>query len=231
MGNAVPKAVGAPAQQAYVDKPERHLVEDIRSVKLVARIGNGRFLKSYHCKDDGAGLCVKVYVKQDLDEDLERWRVEIAELRARCPRALCPNALPYGRAVLGRRPAARGVTGAAYLVRQHFFANLLDRLGSRPFLARVEKEWLAYQILSALDQCHGAGVCHGDLKAENVMVTSWTWATLVDFAGYKPTYLPSDGPEFDYYFSSSRPVLEPTTGRRPARDIFPAQIELVSHDS
>ena len=154
MGNAVPKAVGAPAQQAYVDKPERHLVEDIRSVKLVARIGNGRFLKSYHCKDDGAGLCVKVYVKQDLDEDLERWRVEIAELRARCPRALCPNALPYGRAVLGRRPAARGVTGAAYLVRQHFFANLLDRLGSRPFLARVEKEWLAYQILSALDQCH-----------------------------------------------------------------------------
>ena len=68
------------------------------------------------------------------------------------------------------------------------------------------------------------------------MVTSWTWATLVDFAGYKPTYLPSDGPEFDYYFSSSRPASESTAGEkgRPGRLFEPlslAQIELVSHDS
>ena len=33
-------------------------------------------------------------------------------------------------------------------------------------------------------------VCHGDIKAENVMVTGWNWLLLVDFASFKPTYLP-----------------------------------------
>lgn len=33
-------------------------------------------------------------------------------------------------------------------------------------------------------------VYHGDIKTENVLVTSWNWVFLVDFASYKPTYLP-----------------------------------------
>lgn len=33
-------------------------------------------------------------------------------------------------------------------------------------------------------------VCHGDIKSENVMVTSWNWLLLTDFASFKPTYLP-----------------------------------------
>ncbi|MEO2191257.1 MAG: hypothetical protein ABGY24_02300 [bacterium] len=37
---------------------------------------------------------------------------------------------------------------------------------------------------------HAAGVCHGDLKSENVMLTSWGWVYLVDFSGpYKPVRL------------------------------------------
>ena len=47
MGNAVPRQAAAPAQQIYIEKPERHLIEDMRSVMVVARIGNGRFLKTY----------------------------------------------------------------------------------------------------------------------------------------------------------------------------------------
>jgi serine/threonine protein kinase len=35
---------------------------------------------------------------------------------------------------------------------------------------------------------------HGDIKAENVLLTSWGWALLADFAPYKPTYLPADNP-------------------------------------
>ena len=54
-------------------------------------------------------------------------------------------------------------------------------------LTDVEKRWLVYQLLVAVDQCHARGVCHGDLKSENVMVTSWTWATATDLASYKPT--------------------------------------------
>lgn len=37
-------------------------------------------------------------------------------------------------------------------------------------------------------------MCHGDIKAENVLLTSWGWVLLADWASYKPTYLPADNP-------------------------------------
>jgi phosphoinositide-3-kinase regulatory subunit 4 len=30
------------------------------------------------------------------------------------------------------------------------------------------------------------------VKPENVMVTSWNWVFLTDFASFKPTFLPAD---------------------------------------
>jgi phosphoinositide-3-kinase regulatory subunit 4 len=51
-----------------------------------------------------------------------------------------------------------------------------------------------FQLLQGLSQAHGTGVCHGDLKAENVMLTSWCWTMMVDWAAYKPTYLPAANP-------------------------------------
>ena len=39
-------------------------------------------------------------------------------------------------------------------------------------------------------KAHKHGVCHGDIKLENVMITSWNWVVLADFASYKPTFLP-----------------------------------------
>lgn len=56
------------------------------------------------------------------------------------------------------------------------------------------QRWLTFQLLHALSQAHARGVCHGDIKSENVMVTSWNWLLLTDFASYKPTYLPADNP-------------------------------------
>ena len=48
-------------------------------------------------------------------------------------------------------------------------------------------------------------VCHGDIKLENVMLTSWNWVLLTDFASFKPTYLPENNPaDFSYFFDTSR---------------------------
>lgn len=49
-------------------------------------------------------------------------------------------------------------------------------------------------VLQALEQAHSSGLCHGDIKSENAMITSWGWLLLTDFALIKPVYLPDDNP-------------------------------------
>ncbi len=49
-------------------------------------------------------------------------------------------------------------------------------------------------MLYGVSQSHSVGVVHGDLKAENVLVSSWNWVFLADFASCKPTMLPADNP-------------------------------------
>lgn len=57
------------------------------------------------------------------------------------------------------------------------------------------QRWVCYQLLLAAAQCHSRGVVHGDIKSENVLLTSWEWVYLADFAaGLKPVALPADNP-------------------------------------
>jgi phosphoinositide-3-kinase regulatory subunit 4 len=47
-------------------------------------------------------------------------------------------------------------------------------------------------------------VPHGDIKSENVLVTSYNWIYITDFASSKPTFLPEDDPsDFALFFDSS----------------------------
>lgn len=40
---------------------------------------------------------------------------------------------------------------------------------------------------------------------ENILITSWNWILLSDFASFKPTYLPEDNPaDYTYFFDTSR---------------------------
>lgn len=82
---------------------------------------------------------------------------------------------------------------------------MYDRLSTRPFLEDIEKKWLAFQLLCALRDCHARDIYHGDIKAQNVIVTSWNWLYLTDFSSaFKPVMLPDDNPgDFSYFFDSS----------------------------
>lgn len=64
---------------------------------------------------------------------------------------------------------------------------------------------MAFQLLCALRDCHARDVYHGDIKAQNVLVTSWNWLYLSDFSSaFKPVMLPDDNPgDFSYFFDSS----------------------------
>lgn len=53
-----------------------------------------------------------------------------------------------------------------------------------------------------LNLCFNA-VYIGDIKCENVLVTSWNWLYLADFASFKPTYIPYDDPsDFSFFFDT-----------------------------
>lgn len=108
-----------------------------------------------------------------------------------------PNALGFERSF------ENGLNG--FLVRQYLYSSLYDRLSTRPFLEDIEKRWLAFQLLCALRDCHARDVYHGDIKTENMMVTSWNWLYLTDFTGsFKPKQLNETNPaNFSYYFDQS----------------------------
>ena len=123
-----------------------------------------------------------------------------------------PNALGYQRIL---ETSTNG-----YLVRQYLYSSLYDRMryvfpppcqlftyisSTRPFLEDIEKKWLSFQLLCALRDCHTRNIYHGDIKTENVLVTSWNWLYLTDFSSsFKKTYLPEDNPaDFSYYFDTS----------------------------
>lgn len=188
-------------------------VSDLPGVTYKDSLGGGRFFKSALCvHDDGGLVVVKVYAKRPDGPDVRPYKERLAELRAKLAGLDYPHAWPAQRVV----ETERGV----FLLRQFLHANLAQRVSTRPFLTLIEKRWLAYQLLLALAQCHGRGVCHGDIKPENVGLTSWDWAFLIDFAPYKPTLLPADNPaDFSFFFD--------TSGRRrcylaPERFVDPA---------
>lgn len=189
MGNQL--AGIAPSQILSVDS----YFSDIHDYEYDKSLGSTRFFKVARAKHREGLLVVKVFAIQDPSLPLSSYKQELEELKIRLHS--CPNCLPFQKTSLSDK--------AAILFRQYVRDNLYDRISTRPFLNNVEKRWLAFQILNAVDQAHKAGVRHGDIKTENVMVTSWNWVLLTDFASFKPTYLPEDNPaDFNYFFDTSR---------------------------
>ncbi len=59
-----------------------------------------------------------------------------------------PNLIPYQLFMNSSK------NSAAYLLRQYFVNNLADRLNTYPTPTDIEKRWICYQILCALEQAH-----------------------------------------------------------------------------
>lgn len=198
MGNAAPRA--QPSQSDSASQYRTYLMDyapQSMNVNLMfgSLIGDGKFLKAIYCKCDDGHLVVKVYRKYDASENLAPAQVALQRLLSAFSLEQQPNLIPYADFRLSKK------FNVAFLVRQYFGANLYDRICSRPFLTQIEKKWLAFQLLRALEQSHAKGICHGDIKQENIVVTSWNWVFLTDFAPFKPTYIPEDDPaDYNYYF-------------------------------
>lgn len=174
----------------------------IFSLESLAISGNGKFMKSYLMKVDDTSVLVKVYFKS-VDEDLETYAATLTWMWNALSPSQHPNLLPYQMWVKSSVKVSKPNLSPIFLVRQYFPYNLYDRLSTRPFVSDLEKLWIIYQLMRAVEEAHEEGVVHGDLKPENVMVTSWNWIVLTDFAPYKPVMIPDDDPtDFHYFFDS-----------------------------
>jgi serine/threonine protein kinase len=67
--------------------------------------------------------------------------------------------------------------------RQYVCFNLHDKLRELlSELSRVEKKWLVFQLLCAVNQLHSKEYVHGDIKPENILVNSYNWLSLADIS-------------------------------------------------
>lgn len=175
--------------------PVEHYLTDLAEFTYDTNLGSTRFFKVAKAKHKEGFTVVKVFAIHDPSLPLSSHKERLEVIRKSLSNI--PNCLPFQKAWLTEK--------AGILVRQFVKDNLYDRLSTRPFLNNIEKRWIAFQLIDALSNCHKLGVCHGDIKLENVMVTGWNWVLLTDFASYKPTYLPEDNPaDFSYFFDTSR---------------------------
>ncbi|KAJ1967669.1 Serine/threonine-protein kinase, partial [Dispira parvispora] len=158
-------------------------------------LGNGQFMKTIRCRHPREGpIVVKLFVKPGTNVSLHS-EVALVKSYHRVLKQLS-SVLSY--------PITVETPSAVYLVRQYLYSNLYDRISTRPFLSHLEKTWITFQLLCSVRDIHRLNVCHGDIKCENVLISSWNWSYLCDFAPYKPTFLPEDNPaDFSYFFDTS----------------------------
>ncbi|KAF5384296.1 hypothetical protein D9615_003308 [Tricholomella constricta] len=157
-------------------------------------LGSARFLKSVKCRHRNGYVVIKIFIKSDPGLSLRTYHRRLKVDRE----ALVDIANVYDH------QAFVETDKAGYIIRQWVASNLYDRISTRPFLSMIEKRWIAFQLLNALRDARNRKVSHGDIKSENILVTSWNWVYLSDFASYKPTYLPLDDPsDFSFFFDTS----------------------------
>ncbi|KAI9223102.1 hypothetical protein BC828DRAFT_287759 [Blastocladiella britannica] len=187
MGNHISQPVLAP--------PLETLVSALPDFSLDRKLGSARFLKSVRGRSSSTGdlLVVKVFVKPDPDLDLRH------ELRATRDSAVNALRLESNHGIQGYLSVVE-TERAVFLTRPYFQHNLYDRISTRPFLCHAEREWIAFQLIHAVARLHQRGIRHGDLKSENVMLTSSLHVVLVDPAPFKPVALPADNPSEYLYF-------------------------------
>lgn len=58
-------------------------------------------------------------------------------------------------------------------MREYVKHSLYDKVSTRPFLTALEKKWITFQVLCALNQCHKQKICHGDIKVNMRSLYSW----------------------------------------------------------
>ena len=96
-----------------------------------------------------------------------------------------PNILQYNKPYRVEKTERK-----THLIRQFVCYNLSERIKwLSHLLTMMEKKWLVFQFLCSVQQIHSAQIVHGDIKPDNILVTSYDWLFLSDILPYKPVHI------------------------------------------
>lgn len=177
---------------------EYYLADYSNDLTFDNSLGSTRFMKVARVTHRDAGYCVaKIYAFSDPNININHYEKKLEHIRDAIKQSGETHSLPFSCCLKNEK--------CIILLRQYVKYNLYDRLSTRPFLSSIEKRWIAYQLLRSIQSLHNLSIFHGDIKSENILITSFLWVTLADFAFYKPVTLPENNPsDFSYFFDTSR---------------------------
>jgi WD40 repeat protein/serine/threonine protein kinase len=175
----------------------------------------GRLFSTIHCRyaDERKEVVVKVLLRAygDAEQAAAVSAQEVIfmamEAQAKATRSPAPDAeLRSPRPLHFLYYTTTKVTDrAVYLERPFVQYSLAERLQIRPFLDTHRRLFLIYQLFMAVHELHNEfGLSHGDLKLENVLLSSNGWLYITDVAPYKPVRVESFNPaNFEFFFDGA----------------------------
>ena len=145
-------------------------------------------------------LLLKIFYKDDYnDKDKKTFELELQKIEALQKIFLSDNYKLNIVPTINIKNTYR----AGIIYRQYIGISLKERMYLMPYLTNIDKIWITFQLLYLFNNLEKMKIYHGDVKPENILITSNLSVYLADFATYKPAYIyANDLGSYTYYFGS-----------------------------
>ena len=159
-------------------------------------LSDTKLFKTYSFLCEGEShIIMKVYFKRN-NASLKDYKASLTLMQREFNLNIYPNLLPYTS--LTEEP------DFATLIRPKVYLTLSERIWTVPMLTLIEKQWIMFQLITAVYNLHNLGFYHGGLSSNNVLLTTWNHVFLADFAWYAPNYIYEDKlDDVNYYYPSA----------------------------
>ena len=169
--------------------------------RLIQVLNNGIMYKTLLIIKDKAPLVVKIFVKKNYDENDLKSFGEQKEKIITIHRKIFSQKIPPSIAPIVNIEESYL---AGMIFRQYYEFSLKERMYLNPYLTEIEKIWITFQLLYALNNLNELEIVHGDLNPENILLTSNLSVYISDIASYKPASINIDDiASYTYYFGSN----------------------------
>ena len=166
--------------------------------KIIKSLNNGMLNKTVliSIDDNSAPLILKIFFKNNYDEnDKTLFNFEYDKMKG-IRRQILNKHINNICPILNMENNPQ--EGMIY--RQYVEYDLKER-----YLQHIEKIWITFQILYALNDLKQMNIIHGDLKPENILLSSNLSIYITDFASYKPAFISIDDiTNYTYYFGTNK---------------------------